>query len=188
MTTLVTVLGAGRASRFGADKLVQDCAGKPLGKWALDAALVLNLPVVWISGGVVPEFVGEACPVARNDRATDGMGTSVALAATLADRAGAERLLVLLADMPLVTPALLRQLLATTTPAAFRQKDGQSGVPALLPQVLYRDLQMLSGDRGAGALLRRLPSLTLLDCPEQQLIDVDTPAALDKAARLLMQA
>lgn len=179
----VAILGAGRASRFGADKLAQPCAGKPLGQWAVEAAARLDLPTLWIAGEVAPPFVD--CPIAHNRQAAEGIGTSVALAARHAADQGAEALLVMLADMPLVTPALLRRLTAAGAPAACRYPQGHAGIPAIIPASAFAALSGLRGDQGAGAILRDLPGLTLLDCAAHELLDVDTPQALAEAERLL---
>ena len=181
---LIAMLGAGKASRFGADKLAQPCAGKPLGLWALDAARASGLPIVWIAGEQNPAFL-EGIEVIANPRAAEGISTSVALAAQIAQSRGAEALLIMLADMPLVTPALLTRLIVSGAPAACRQADGRPGVPALIPASAYPALIALTGDRGAGAVLAKMGRLTLLDCAANELLDVDTPEALAEAARLL---
>lgn len=185
--TLVAVLGAGRASRFGADKLAQPCAGKPLGQWSLEAAQASGRPIVWIAGDDTPPYLKGIEEIA-NPRADEGISTSVALAAQIAQTRGAEALLIMLADMPLVTPALLTRLIVSGAPAACRQADGRAGVPALIPAGSYPALMALTGDRGAGTVLAKVGSLTLLDCAANELIDVDTPEALAEAARLLVHS
>lgn len=182
MTALVAVLGAGRASRFGTDKLVQPCAGRPLGSWALSAARATGLPVVWIARTAAPDFVD--CEVATNPDAQAGIGTSVACAARIAAEQGATRLLVMLADMPLVSRGLLLKLLAANAPAASDHGD-RAGVPAVLPASLFGRLQALTGDAGAGSVLQNHSDLTLVTTAPHELLDVDTPAALAEAERLL---
>lgn len=179
----VAVLGAGKASRFGADKLVQPLGGKPLGQWALEAAQGLGRPVIWIAGKAAPGFV--TCEAALNPDAAEGIGTSVALAARLAHERGAEALLVTLADMPMVTTSLLRRLIDAGAPSACRYPEGHAGVPALIPASSFTPLMALTGDRGAGAVLTGLPDLVLLDCKVEELFDVDSPAALEQAAALI---
>ena len=180
----IAVLGAGKASRFGADKLAQPCAGKPLGQWALEAAQTSGLPIVWIAGEQTPPFL-DGIAVIANPRAAEGISTSVALAAELAKARGAEALLVMLADMPLVSLTLLSRLITSGAPAACRQADGRAGVPALLPASAFPALMALAGDRGAGSVLAQMDALTLLDCHASELFDVDTPEALAEAERLL---
>ena len=54
----VAVLAAGSATRFGGGKLEAICAGKPLGRWVLDAAEAAGLqPGTIVAGpdGVLTE-------------------------------------------------------------------------------------------------------------------------------------
>lgn len=184
---LVAVLAAGRASRFGGGKLDADLAGKPVGRWVLDAVAVAGLvPGVIVVPDAVPAFAaGAGWTLLANPRADAGLGSSVAAAAREAMRRGAARLLVLLADMPLLDPAHLRALLASPSPAATRQPGGHPGVPALFGAELFADLAALAGDRGAAAVLRGRDDLTLIDPPEGMLADVDRPEDLAAVARLL---
>jgi len=180
---VIALLGAGRASRFGADKLSQTCAGKPLGQWALEAAQATGLPVVWIAGERAPDFV--TCEVVRNSRASEGMSTSVVCAARAARSRGARSLLIMLADMPLVTRDLLLRLIDAGEAAGCRYPEGQAGVPALIPVRALENRVLLERDQGAGAILRSLDGLLLLDCKSDELLDVDTRQALAEAERLL---
>ena len=43
MSLAIALLAAGGATRFGGGKLDAQCAGKPLGQWALDAARTVPL-------------------------------------------------------------------------------------------------------------------------------------------------
>ena len=179
----VVVLAAGRGTRFGGGKLEADCAGKPLGRWAIDAVEGAGLgPGTIVTG---PEGAGfaEGWIVLVNPRPELGLGSSLALAARAALEGEASALLVLLADMPLVTPDYLRELAAAHSPAATRQADGHAGVPALLDRALLERAAELAGDRGAGSLLG---DATLLDPPPGMLRDVDTSADLAQAERALL--
>jgi len=181
----IAILGAGKASRFGGGKVLAPCGGKPLGQWALETALQTGLPVDWIAGESAPDFTQGRCIITHNPRAAEGIGTSVALAAELARESGADALLIMLADMPLVSPALLARLLAAQAPAAICHADGRAGVPALIPAAAFPALAALTGDRGAGPVLKSLPGLTLIDCDPALLLDVDSPGDLVEAARRL---
>jgi len=166
---MVAVLAAGLGTRFGGDKLEAMCAGKPLGRWVIEAVEAAGLgPGTIVTG---PEWVTFAGGWTRavNTEPEAGLGSSLALAARLAG--GKPSLLILLADMALVTPAYLRELAARTAPAATRYPDGYAGVPALLDRKLIDKAARLTGDRGAGPLLRHA---RLLDPPPEMLRDVDT--------------
>jgi molybdenum cofactor cytidylyltransferase len=185
MQPMIAILGAGRSRRFGRDKLSQQCAGKPLGRWALDAALATGLPVAWIAGAAAPPFVEGACEVHHNPTAEAGLSTSVACATEVAQRTGHEALLVMLADMPLVDTALLLRLIEHQGTAACRYPDGHPGVPAQFRAELFSSLRRLAGEQGARAFLRGLPSLRLVSCDPEMLLDVDRPEDLARADRLL---
>ena len=178
---LVALLAAGRSARFGGVKLETLCAGKPLGRWAVEAAESAGLgPGVVVTG---PEGVSFARGWMRltNPRPQDGLGTSLAIAARHALDEGAETMLVLLADMPLVLPALLKVLAASPAPAAFMHRDGRPGVPALLDRRLIAAAAGLTGDRGLAPLLRKVSALPA----GMTLFDVDTPEDLAEAERIL---
>ena len=178
----VAVLAAGLGTRFGGDKLEAMCAGKPLGRWVIEAVEAAGLgPGTIVTG---PEWVSFAGGWARavNPAPEAGLGSSLALAARLVPR-GKQALLVLLADMPLVTPEYLRELAASAAPTATRYPEGHAGVPALLDRRLIDRAARLSGDRGAGPLLR---GARLLDPPPGMLRDVDTADGLAEVERQLL--
>lgn len=182
---LISILGAGRATRFGADKLAKPCAGKPVGQWVLDAACATGLPVAWVAAEEAPAFVGEQCVIVHNPKALRGIGTSVAAAAAFADDNGVDELLIILADMPLVTTSLLDRLIGQGAPAACRYPGGEAGVPALVPRAAFHMLANLCSDQGAARLLSQMGGLRLVACEPDTLIDVDRPSDLARAQLLL---
>jgi CTP:molybdopterin cytidylyltransferase MocA len=177
---LVAVLAAGRATRFGGGKLEALCAGKPLARWALDAVAEAGLPPGTLVTGPDSGLMAEGWEYLINPDPAQGLGSSLALAARRALELGVPTMLVLLADMPLLSPAYLRLVAAAPAPAATRQADGRPGVPALLDRALLQRATALTGDRGAGPLLA---DVRLLDAPRGTLFDVDTREDLAAAAR-----
>lgn len=179
----VAVLAAGRATRFGGGKLEAICAGKPLGRWALDAVEAAGLEPGLIVTGPEGLTFAEGWTRVINPMPEAGLGSSLAIAARLALTGGRNALLVLLADMPLVTRDYLRELAASPAPAATRHPDGRAGVPALLGKALLTRAVKLTGDRGAGGLLGRA---RLLEPSPGMLRDVDTPEDLTEIEAQLL--
>jgi molybdenum cofactor cytidylyltransferase len=178
----VVVLAAGLGTRFGGNKLEAICAGKPLGRWVIEAVEAAGLgPGTIITGPNWVTFAG-GWTRAVNPEPEAGLGYSLALAARLVPK-GKQALLVLLADMPLVTPAHLRELAASVAPTATRYPDGHAGVPALLDRRLIDRAARLTGDRGAAPLLR---GARLLDPPPGMLLDVDAAEDLVEVERQLL--
>ncbi|WP_299193847.1 nucleotidyltransferase family protein [uncultured Erythrobacter sp.] len=180
----VALLAAGASRRFGeADKLAAQFRGRPLGEHAASA-----LPQEkFARGWVITSVAGHPCedhwrgcglqPVVNPD-AVKGMGSSVALAASLAQEAGLDALLVALADMPLVPRehycALLGALKRPCDIAASSNGD-RNLPPAIFGSDFFTALMELSGDQGARKLIGESRSL---DCPPDWLIDIDSPQDL----------
>lgn len=183
----IALLAAGQASRFGGGKLDAELRGKRLGRHALDTALALDqgAPLV-VMGDPVPAFAEEAGGLAEllaNPHAADGLGTSVALAAHNVEAQGSMALLLLAADMPLVSEATLRRLVDACAPgmaSAVRHADGHPGIPACFPRAWFGALQNLIGDQGAGKLLRGSDQVRAITVPTEELADVDTARDLAK--------
>ena len=190
----IAVLAAGQSTRFGTNKLDAIVAGKPLGSFALDNALAVGASnLVIVVAEPVPEFASSASDTGRakliiNPNAHEGLSTSVSLAAQDAIATDADALLLLLADMPLVTTETLRQLavsVAPERPAAVRHIDGNAGIPACFPRDQFAALTALRGDRGAGILLHQAQNLTLIAAGARELRDIDTPNDLEIVGTLL---
>ena len=183
MNLAIALLAAGGATRFGGGKLDADCAGKPLGRWALDAALaVAHARLAVVVGEPMPAFA-RGCEVLVNERAAEGLGTSAALAAGWAT--GCDALLILLADMPLVSSATLTRLAEANGPAAVVYPGNKPGAPACIPAALFPALEALTGDSGAAQVLRGLPDVRLIETPADELRDVDWAEDLAQVVAIL---
>lgn len=197
------LLVAGRSTRFSAapeaaqTKLVAPLAGKPLARYAAEAALASSAdPVIAVTGharaDVEAALEGLALRWVHNARFADGLASSLqhGLAAAPDDVDGA---VILLGDMPAVTPGLIDQLIA-----AFKAKpdalavapvhDGQRGNPILLARELFAAVAGLDGDIGARRLLDASPRERILEIPVEGFetrLDIDTREALTAATRTL---
>jgi molybdenum cofactor cytidylyltransferase len=179
----IAILAAGSASRFGGGKLDAELNGKPLGLYSVEAVRALGRPKI-VVGKPIPDFASEALALGlatllKNKRAEEGLGTSVALAAMQAAAAGADALLLLAADMPLVRAETFSALVAALgdEPSAALHPDGHPGIPACFPLSWYPKLARLEGDKGAGSLLRGA-EVTLVETAPDELRDVDTAGDL----------
>lgn len=190
------VLAAGAATRMGRPKQVEPVGGRPLVCWAAGAALEAGLePVVVVTGAAAREveaaLAGLPVRVVHNPRYSGGMGTSVAVGAAELDTAegpvGPLRgAVVMLADQPLVPPALLRALVAAHEPPTWTvvrpgYPSGRLAPPALFDRCHFAELAALEGDRGASQVILRHPGVTrVVPWPDDlPLLDVDTPAELE---------
>lgn len=183
----VAILAAGQAARFGGGKLDAPLDGLPIGQRVLDAVLALRpAHCAIIVGKAAPAFAERAeraglCDLVVNPNAEEGIGTSVAKAGSWASETGARRLLVVLADMPLVSAKTLERLVkaADHGAAAIAYPGGKAGIPACFPPVWFEPLQALEADRGAGPLLSASADVTLIDVPTAELRDIDTQSDLE---------
>lgn len=182
----VAILAAGQAARFGGGKLDAPLEGSPIGQRVLDAVLALRpAHCAIIVSKAAPAFAQRAeraglCDLVVNPHAAEGIGTSVARAASWARETGARRLLIVLADMPLISTATLRRLVAAADmgAAAIAYPGGKAGIPACFPPVWFERLQALDPDRGAGPLLSASADVTLIDVSAAELRDIDTQSDL----------
>jgi molybdenum cofactor cytidylyltransferase len=185
------VLAGGRGTRMGGpNKLLAEVSGKPLVRHAVDAALASPArPVVVVTGHererVAAALTGRDVTLVHNPDFAEGLSTSLktGLAALPGEVDGA---LVLLGDMPRVTPALIDQLIGAFDPAAgglavVPVRDGHRGNPVLFSRVFFPELQNVTGDVGARGLLgshgEGVVEVPVAD--DAAFLDVDTPEALD---------
>ena len=185
---LVAVLAAGSASRFGGGKLDAMLAGKPVGQYVLDAVAQAGLGHgLIVVPSNAPHFAeNSGWPLITNINASDGLGTSLALAASAA-LAQSRALLVLLADMPLITASHIGDLLASGELAATIYPDGKAGVPAYFPVDTLEKLRLWTGEGGAGRFLNSQRQLRRIPAKEEWLVDVDRPVDIARAEEILSQ-
>ena len=184
MALAAIVLAAGRASRFGADKLLADFRGEPLVLHALRAALAAPVARVVLVGGAHLPIPSDP----RLSRVDGGAGLADSLKAGLAAAGDADGVFVFLGDMPLVPHGLAARLgeALGDALAAVPGHDGQPGHPVLLSRAAMALAEGLAGDEGLGKLLRGRADVVGLPVDDAGAVaDVDTPAALSALSRQL---
>lgn len=124
---------------------------------------------------VARELAGSRAESVVNERWHEGLSSSIALGVAAAADASPDGFLLLVADQPNVSSALLDRVLSawdgTATGVAACRYAGTAGVPAVFGRAHREALTSLSGDRGARDLLARA---ALVDW-EEGAVDVDTP-------------
>lgn len=187
MSVAVAILAAGKAARFGRQKLLETWSGRPVLEHVLTAVSEAGLGNVLLVTGDEPfaELAANySARVVCNPGFESGIGTSIAASADACD-GETEALVIVLGDQPLVTAAHLRALVATWDGeeggiVATSYADTQ-GPPVLFGSAYFSELASLNDDSGAKRILRahaeRVGTVTF----EPAAFDVDTP---DDLARL----
>lgn len=183
ITTLI--LAAGEASRMGQPKQLMQLKGKSLVQRAVQTAQSVSDEIIVVTGAyanqIQEHLSSEEVHFAHNPNWQTGMGSSI--------RTGIQQIMsftplpdatiVMLCDQPLVSPSLLKQLIAvyrrlgkTLVASAYHNT---AGVPALFGEALFPELLKLDGNAGAKSIIARYASqVASVDFPEG-IYDVDTP-------------
>lgn len=187
------ILAAGQGTRFGAEpKLLASLDGKPLVRHVAEAALASRAaPVLAVLGHRRPEVAQALAGLAVRlvDNPAYGQGLATSLKAGFAQIGPAQGAIVLLGDMPLITAGLIDHLVEAWRshhrPAALVPTcQGRRGNPVLLSRTLSSEIEGLSGDTGAGPLLRGRADVVELALEDPAIAqDVDTRAALESLRR-----
>lgn len=188
---VAVVLAAGYGRRFKAlhSKLVTHYRGLPLLRHGVEAAL---------GSDAYQTIVVTGYDCARVEAALDGLSVTLVYNADYASGlassliAGVERaitsagVLVLLGDMPGVSPEILNQLITVfqcappECTAVAPTFQGRRGNPVLIGQVLFPQIMQLRGDEGAQRLLRTVDGVIELPIDNDAVTkDIDTFADLE---------
>ena len=181
------ILAAGSSSRLGANKLLLELAGEPLVRRAARRALAAGLSPVIVVLGFELERVAAALgdlPVlaVTNPRHAEGIPSSLraGIEAVPAECAAA---LLLLPDMPLVTPPMLAEMIERFRAGGAPLVISLYGQTAAPPTLYARDLfpAILSAGEGGREVVRAYRDRAeVVRRPAELLVDVDVPADLER--------
>ncbi len=182
------VLAAGTSTRFGATKQLEIVRGKTLVQHTVDAASPLVDEVIVVLGhdagavGSSLELPANARTV-RNPRYAEGQSSSLT-AGLAACAPGSEAAVVLLGDQPGIRVDHVRTLVtafADTRAEVLRLRFRDGPGPALIARTAWPELQALTGDIGARAILDADPErIRWVDVDEDRPPDVDAPGDLER--------
>lgn len=193
------VLAAGQSRRMGGpNKLLAKFDGVPLARQIAERALVSKADPVIVVTGHRAEDIGEALKgldvtFVHNPDFADGLATSLKTGlSAVPERVGGA--LVLLADMPGVTTAIIDRLIdafrARAAPAIVLPTfAGKRGNPVLWARAFFPELMAVSGDTGARHLLSlHEEAVERVEIGAAAGLDVDTPEALAAAGGTIAES
>ncbi len=196
MKVAALILAAGQGRRMGGpNKLLATIGGKPLVRQVAEAALASKATSVTVVTGhfadkLAAALAGLKVGFVHNPHYAEGLSTS--LRAGLASLpAGIDGAIVLLADMPLITPAMIDRLIDAFDPAAgallvLPTFEGKRGNPVVWSSRFFPDLMAVHGDTGGRHLIGANPEAVVeVELGPAVALDIDTPEALAAAGGLL---
>ncbi len=162
-TVVAIVPAAGLSRRFGGpNKLLQPWDGGSVVGSVVQTLVETGLPVIVVTGrdaNLVSEAAGPSRSV-FNPKFEDGLGTSIA--AGVAASEPCQGFLIALGDMPGLRAEVVRMLLEAFQLAppgsllspVYSEEPERPGHPVLFDSTYRADLEALSGDEGARAVLQ----------------------------------
>lgn len=180
----VVVLAAGASRRLGQPKQLLVWEGSPLVRRATEAALTVpHARVAVVLGAhderIRPALDGLPVDLLHNPDWPEGLAASVRLGTTYARAQEAGAVLFLLVDQPYLTGELLHEVVrtyhTTAQPLVACEYGDELGVPLLIDRCFFAELQDLTGDRGAKALIHRYPGMVARVPFPLGHFDLDTP-------------
>jgi molybdenum cofactor cytidylyltransferase len=179
------VLAAGLSSRMGENKLLVDISGQPLIRRTVQATLASHAaPVIVVTGRdaerVEQALSGLDVQIVENAAFATGLSTSLkaGINAVPAESDGA---LIVLGDMPFITPGVLDTLIAAFSPADGRaicvaSHAGKRGNPVLWARRFFAEMMTIEGDVGAKHIMAANDELVCeVEAPtDAPLVDIDT--------------
>ena len=191
------ILAAGQSRRMrGPNKLLARFEGKALVRRIAERALASKAgPVVVVTGhragDISDALAGLNVRIAHNPDFSEGLATSLkaGLSAVPESASGA---LVLLADMPGISTAIMNRLIdafeAKSAPAiVLPTVDGKRGNPVLWSRAFFPELMAVTGDTGARHIIaHHEEAVERVEIGAAAAVDVDTPEALAEAGGVLV--
>ncbi len=188
------VLAAGSSVRMGRNKLLLELGGETVARRVVRTACAAGLaPVVVVTGhergAVEAELRDMACRTVYNDEHAAGQHTSVRAGVRALDDDCAAAI-VILADMPFVTSAMLRSVAARHAETGAPLVASRYGADTVAPPILYDrrlfgELSRLDRRCGRRVVQRRRAEAVAIHWPLERMRDLDRPSDYESARREL---
>jgi molybdenum cofactor cytidylyltransferase len=192
-TVAAVLLAAGSSTRMGGEnKLLLTLDGEPVVARAARAAIEARLePVIVVVGHEADRVRGALrtlpCQLVVNADHELGKGTSLQAGITEASFGSEARAaVVMLADMPFVTTAMISTLVeryrASGAPMVISRYGEVNAPPILYDRSLFPELLALPGEACGKEMMRRhRAEAAVIDWPEAALADIDVPDDYQRA-------
>ena len=178
------LLAAGASTRMGQPKQLLPYRGHSLLRHAAETAVASGCaPVVLVTGALhevlAVEVAGLPVQAVHNPAWESGMASSIRAGLAAVASSNPRAVLIMLCDQPLLTPQLLRQLVAqqlqTQAPVVAAAYGDTLGVPAVFARTILPTLAQLQGTQGANRLIASFGMAVGRVAFPAGLLDVDTP-------------
>lgn len=184
------ILAAGGSSRMGdQNKLMMPFQGKPMLNHVVNASLNSNLTQTFVVVGHQSSEIknlvqSDDIQCVENEQWETGMASSIV--AGISQLKQFDGFLILLGDMPLVTPELINEIIVhgSADKIVIPIKDGLHGNPVFFGSKFRDELLTLYGDSGAKKVIQdNLSSMIKIEFQSNTIFkDYDTKESLESVA------
>jgi molybdenum cofactor cytidylyltransferase len=184
------ILAAGNSSRMGDEnKLMMPFQGKPMLNHVVNASLNSNLTQTFVVVGHQSSEIknlvqSDDIQCVENEQWEKGMASSIV--AGISQLKQFDGFLILLGDMPLVTPELINEIIfhGSADKIVIPIKDGLHGNPVFFGSKFRDELLTLYGDSGAKKVIQdNLSSMIKIEIQSNTIFkDYDTKESLESVA------
>jgi molybdenum cofactor cytidylyltransferase len=185
----IVILAAGDSSRLGRPKQLVEVNGKTLLQHTIDVAIKAKVEMVCVVLGsnyqILEDHIkGRQVEIVHNKNWQDGMATSITcgLNYVLAVQADTDKIIFMVCDQVYVNTELINALMAkqieTQLPIIASAYGETFGIPALFSKEMFGELLELSGETGAGKLIRKYKEKVATVFFDKGEIDVDEESDL----------
>jgi molybdenum cofactor cytidylyltransferase len=176
VNTAAVILAAGFSRRLGRPKQTLRHCDETLVERAARIATEAGLSPVFVVVNRDADFCDSldcrGCFVVMNERAQEGMASSIRRGIMAAKTFGASGAVLMTCDQIELDADHLRRLAANSGRTTASSYAGRKGIPAYFPASAFEELLRLHGDTGARDLLLRAEAI-----PNEALtVDIDTEA------------
>jgi molybdenum cofactor cytidylyltransferase len=178
------LLAAGTSSRMGRNKMLFELNGESILRGAARRALAAGLsPLLVVLGHEAEKSRGELdglpCQIVINPNYEQGINSSLKSGIS-AVPAEAQAAVVMLADMPFVTPEMIAGLIdryrSSEAPLVISDYEGVNAPPMLYDKSLFTELLAMTGEGcGRQVVKRHREEAEVLAWPVAALADMDVP-------------